>query len=424
MDAIQTHFRERIVAHANRLAAAPTASDGQGAFAGSHASAGQGAFAGSHASAVQGAFAGSHASAVQGAFAWSHASAGQGAFAGSHASAGQGAVAWSHASAVQGADPAIAWLADHRLIPLHDHPALAPHLRAHLGLLRRLVLGENLARVELFKEIALILGAASPPVPLAPLKGISLLDTVYRGDLGLRHMSDLDLLVPEGRIQEAVALLEARGFRETEVSRRVRRIAHHRGLYHPRSLVELHTRLGAAFIPFSTWSELAPRPVLVHGVEAYRLSPAAELVHLLVHFYKHRPFVCLVWLDEILGLAEGLSGDDQRHAIPVIAARLGCRTPLAVTIDLLRRALGPGFLPELRLADLRPSALRVGLHRWLFLGPPDPLRPMPRRSRLLEEFHSALLVDHPAQAPREMLRMAAGHFLARYPTRIPPHPEG
>lgn len=316
-----------------------------------------------------------------------------------------------------------AWLSGHRLIVLYDHPDLARSLRSHLGLLRRLVLAENLVRVEVYREVVAALGAAPRPIPIAPLKGISLLGSVYAHDLGQRHMSDLDVLVPADRIHEAIGRLVRLGYEEPTLSRRARFISHHRHAQGPRALVELHTRLGTAFIPNSTWRDVAPLPALVHGVWGNRLSPVTELVHLLIHFYKHRPFVCLVWVDEILGLAARLPEDEQRHALPEIAARLGCRTPLAVTIDLLRRALGPGFLPHLRLEDLRASALRTRLHGAIFLDPPDPLRPMRRRSKLVEEVHAALLVDHFAEAPRDLFRKAVGHFVARFPTRIRSHPD-
>lgn len=317
--------------------------------------------------------------------------------------------------------PAAAWLTTHRLHVLRDHPDLIPALRDHLTQLRRRTLAQNIVLIRAFTDVvhALSAGDGSPrPIPVAPLKGIALLDTVYSADIGLRPMTDLDLLVPEDRIEQAIARLAPLGYAEPEPSHRLRRVMHHRALRGPRAILELHTKLGQALVPRSTWRHVDPCPATVHGVPAHRLSPAAELVHLLIHFYLHRPFTVLGWLDEILSLAHTLPAEDQEHTIPAVASRLLCRTPLAITVELLRRTLGPGFLPHLHLADLHQRSARTSLHRWVFLDPPDPLRPMVKRSQLLEELHAALLVDRLTDGLRDIARMAAVHVLARFPTRI------
>ena len=100
------------------------------------------------------------------------------------------------------------------------------------------------------------------------------------------------------------------------------------------------TTIETAFLPSSGWKAVSPVPAAVHGVDARRLTPAVELVHLLVHFYKHRPFTCLGWVDEILALGQQASSQIQDEMVQA-AHRLRCRTPLAVAIDLLRRALPP-----------------------------------------------------------------------------------
>ena len=187
---------------------------------------------------------------------------------------------------------AASWLERHRLLILATHSELSPSLRDHLHLVRRSVLAQNILRIQLYQDLV----QAAGPIPLAPLKGIALLDTLYASDPSLRPMSDIDLLIPAQHADALIARLTATpglNLHEPEPSHRIRRVHHHRVLTGPRGHVELHTRLGTAFIPKSDWDAVSPKPGTVHGLPAYRLSAATELVHLVVYFYKHRPFCCL-----------------------------------------------------------------------------------------------------------------------------------
>jgi hypothetical protein len=69
----------------------------------------------------------------------------------------------------------------------------------------------------IYRELSHILTALraspSPPLPVILLKGAALAATVY-DNIGLRPMGDLDLLVPEERLSEAVTRLKALGYVE------------------------------------------------------------------------------------------------------------------------------------------------------------------------------------------------------------------
>ena len=55
------------------------------------------------------------------------------------------------------------------------------------------MLARNLLNIRLFQDCALALG----DIPVAPLKGIALLDTIYREDPGIPPMGDIER--PRGR---------------------------------------------------------------------------------------------------------------------------------------------------------------------------------------------------------------------------------
>ncbi len=109
------------------------------------------------------------------------------------------------------------------------------------------VLRSALLRRELV-AIADALGHAIEAAPIV-LKGPAIADRFYR-DPSLRSFADLDLLVPRGRLPEAIEALAAFGYRE-QVELREGFAAHHghdvhmaRELGRQRAHVELHWRVG------------------------------------------------------------------------------------------------------------------------------------------------------------------------------------
>jgi hypothetical protein len=74
---------------------------------------------------------------------------------------------------------------------------------------RRATAARNLRNYAEFKRIALAMKAHD--LPLMPLKGLHLAELVY-GDISLRPMTDLDILVPEDRVPEAIQVLRSLGY--------------------------------------------------------------------------------------------------------------------------------------------------------------------------------------------------------------------
>lgn len=151
-------------------------------------------------------------------------------------------------------------------------------------------------------EIDLALSAAG----ITPiwLKGIALAQTIYP-EAGLRPMSDVDVLVPFERREEARDALLAAGYREADRAPKLLddlslETGHHYRLTkaYQRGIVELHYRLlGGGDQVVSAEAERWIRAEALQTTFGWRcLSPEAQLLHLcihnvLAHFDKDVPLV-------------------------------------------------------------------------------------------------------------------------------------
>lgn len=91
---------------------------------------------------------------------------------------------------------------------------IAPAIADELAKARRETALGNLRLYGEFRNISKTLRDAG--IPVLALKGLHLADLVYR-DIGLRPMSDLDLLVPRAHLRAALAALGAQGYRYNEM---------------------------------------------------------------------------------------------------------------------------------------------------------------------------------------------------------------
>jgi hypothetical protein len=149
---------------------------------------------------------------------------------------------------------------------------------------------------------------AAAGVPLCPLKGPLLAQRLY-GDVGLRAMLDLDLLVAEGQFQAAEALLQANGYRRevpraglTPLRWRVyRQISHHVVYVHrvSRLRVELHWALSdAALLPPAASAQFLARAHPLGRAGLLDLSDEDLLAYLVVHGSQHA-WTRLKWLSDV-----------------------------------------------------------------------------------------------------------------------------
>ena len=324
-----------------------------------------------------------------------------------------------HAASVARAaehDDGAAWLVAQGLLAVADHPGLPSEWRPTLLDAVRRNAARNLLLVDRFQRIADALAAAAEPVPLAPLKGIELLATAYRDDPEHRCLADLDLLVPAGRADDAVARLAALGYRESAVSRRTAGRRHERVLGDGELLVELHTALSPGLGRRGGWQALAPAPGRLHGRDCHRLDGATSLAHLCLHFSRHGPFSLLRWAEDLLRLAApaGRCGGDG-GVLFARARRLGAARATVAAVEALRALVGDDLLTGVprRLGGAGGAALALA-----FAGPwrglrRDPLAAGPATATPWRRNVAAvLLADRPGDALRA-LAGKAGELVAR-----------
>ena len=240
-------------------------------------------------------------------------------------------------------DPAEAsrYLIRHGLLAVTDYPQLPAALRPPLAVASQRNAAANLLRVARYQAIAEALAG----FPFAPLKGIHLLDTVYRDDPENRVLTDLDLLVRERDTAAVLDRLDALGYRESAASRRVAAHRHERVLSDGSLTVEVHTRLGIKHGPRSAWRELAPKPGgQVHGRPCYLLDDDTTLVHLVTHFVKHGPYTRLAWAEDIVRLCEPAGGGIDTGRAVEIARRLGAERSFTAGVGALSALVGKDFL--------------------------------------------------------------------------------
>lgn len=149
-------------------------------------------------------------------------------------------------------------------------------------------------------------------IPVILLKGAAIAGTVY-GDIGLRPMADLDLLVPEERVHAAQAIVTALGYRpvgsQAEQDDTEKHHRHLPGLMGVRKpiLFEIHrhvVRLDSSlhFDISGFWSRAQGQSAT--GTQALVLAPEDLLVHLCLNFFLDRRYRSLNALRQLCDIAE------------------------------------------------------------------------------------------------------------------------
>jgi hypothetical protein len=168
------------------------------------------------------------------------------------------------------------------------------------GRLRTFYLKSLARNMKIFHELKNMLRLLTDAgVPVIALKGAYLAEGVY-GDIALRPMSDVDLLVPKNRLARARKAIMDGGYREKmergysgieavcEISNHLKPLIGANGL-----VVEIHWTIGMPTYPFridvdGLWERATP--VRVGGVEISGLSPEDLVLHLCLHAAAHHGF--------------------------------------------------------------------------------------------------------------------------------------
>ena len=208
----------------------------------------------------------------------------------------------------------------------------------------------NLRLIHDLKEVLSLLNHEG--IKVIVLQGMALLQGVYRGSVGLRPMTDIDLWVLGPQYGQVSDLLRELGYeRDQAYPNTFARGAttfdlHSHLLWADRIRARRHLLRGGQD---AIYQEAVT--VDVEGEEALLLSPRDQVLHLSLHAFKHN-LKKLIWLVDIKLLLQPFAPSDW-EALLRRARSLGLTRHLGYALYLLRHLFGLAPPPEFRrlLAD-------------------------------------------------------------------------
>jgi hypothetical protein len=231
--------------------------------------------------------------------------------------------------------------------------------------------------IRLFHELEQIIGSLAQSIPTILLKGAALAEPIY-GNVALRPMHDIDLLVHERDVPAALQALASLGY--TVVPPRAYRCQvllrpHKEGL----TPIELHWSL---FTPFfyhyqlsSDWLWETAKTVNMGSTPARILGPEAQLLHLCGHLTLHHSggeALKELWMCDVALVIEQSGLELDWDELLARARTYGLTEPLRRVLFRVNHSW-PGRVPVRtmeRLSVLRPSleehrasAMLLGLGR-------------------------------------------------------------
>ncbi len=185
--------------------------------------------------------------------------------------------------------------------------------------LRTIAIATARRNLQLMQELcALTSLAESQSIPLIHLKGPSLALSAY-GDVALRHIGDLDILVREKHVNDMLSILQSRNYLPTFIEhvrkaswaelrrKEVLRTGCEITLQHPETkiLVDLHWRLmkpsNFSVKPERIWTSDTTCNYLSHELQV--LDPALNFLYLARHAAKHG-WSSLKWIADLVAVME------------------------------------------------------------------------------------------------------------------------
>ncbi len=246
-------------------------------------------------------------------------------------------------------------------------PLLCRNVRAHgsddpppawMRDLRRRAWAENADRLNALAALLRLLHAEG--IETLVLKGAALV-VAYYPDLGLRSMSDVDVLVPRVRVGAAMARLREEGWRPVGRSARSRTpemtiaVSHAHAFTGPSGQqLDLHWHVFPeccdADADLDFWADA--RTIEIDGVTTRMLSPTDQLLHVCVHGTRWSHVQPVRWVaDAMMVLARERIDWDR---LVGQAGRRGLVCPIRDTLRLLSEMLGAP-IPAAVLVTLRDA---------------------------------------------------------------------
>jgi len=236
-------------------------------------------------------------------------------------------------------------------------------------------------------------------LPVIALKGLALAKNIY-GDIALRPMSDMDLLVKESDLGRAGRILLALGYKpHPAVLGCALNVPHHSPPFTNKSgtVIELHWNIVAPDGPVKVdvdglWERACL--VTVGDVEVRTLSPEDLFLHLCVHACRHlQDGLGLIQLCDIAGLVKTSVDKIDWQVVVGRAARWGARKCVYLMLLLVRDLLGAA-LPEKIMSGMKPDGYQPvfldAARAQIFEASPEvPLVTITRRVGQLSEIKNA-----------------------------------
>lgn len=224
----------------------------------------------------------------------------------------------------------------------------------------------------LFRELAGLLTALSAAgVDVLLLKGAALAEAVYDNP-AVRPMGDLDLLVREARVPDALRVLSGLGYAITPPAAYRNEIVLQKhaavGV-----ILELHWQLFVSPAHHQTipadWLWDTALPVQVEGAPAWILGPEAQILHLCGHLVLHHDGEAprTIWLHDV---AEVIALYHDRIDWENVLARAQAYGLLGAVQNVVGRVVDDWQAPvppgvQARLRTLRPSPAEGRVQNWL-----------------------------------------------------------
>ena len=243
----------------------------------------------------------------------------------------------------------------HRLKTLHSD---VPVPASAMARLRHLYLYSAGSGLHLYHELGKVLGLLrAVGIPVIVLKGAHLAERVY-GNIALRPMSDVDVLVHKDDVMRADTALLGMGCAPTERRRRIGTTNCHftYRLPHGELPVEVHWDVLPSLYRFSIdmdglWDRSSP--ALVAGVEVSVLCPEDLLLYLCVHASKHQLAIGLKPLNDIVETIRCFGSGIDWSQVQARSQQWGVAKCVYLTFRLARELSGAS-VPDDLMKAIRP----------------------------------------------------------------------
>ncbi|MFC2071742.1 nucleotidyltransferase family protein [Chloroflexota bacterium] len=272
----------------------------------------------------------------------------------------------------------------HRLLPLVSYHLRSPDLsvfvpRLMLEKLQRLSYQSLARNMLLQEELSKLLSALNEEgIPVIVLKGAALLGSIY-DDIGLRPMSDLDILVQPEHLDCAAAIASCQGYvpmtagdAQERTTTTNRHHSPHLRQFEKGILLEIHQHIvdsdSAYHFDLSGFWARA-QLVTISGAGALMLSPEDLLIHLSAHFLFHRCYSSISALGQLCDISEVIFqyGDSMNWNLIEEFSQDGIAPGLHCVFYACEQLLGSqvpvSVLARLQPLEFNPSLVKLFLSR-------------------------------------------------------------